>query len=180
MWVVVLIWVWLVLKYVVLYKKMVYKDGEYIFFCGVGVLVVLVLGMIFGLYFNIWYVLLGVFIFIYDVVVYNVFLYKIEKFYFFCLQWIEDVSGDGDQVLMVFFCQKKDCDLDLLKEYCFCDFVYLNVVCWVMRFEFYDLVDVVGVMMVELNYCEVIVYGKCFKLLDWYLYIYDVICIVVF
>ncbi len=176
MWVVVPIWAWLAPKYVALYKKMAYKDGEHIPSRGAGALSVLVSGTILGLYLNIWYVLPGVFTFTYDAVAYNVFSYKTEKLYFSRPQWIEDVSGDGDQVLTVFSCQKKDCDLDSSKEYRFRDSVYLNVARWVTRFEPYDPADVAGVMMAELNYCEVTAYGKRFKPLDWYPYIYDVTC----
>lgn len=178
MWVVVPIWSWLAPKYVSLYKRMAYKDGEHVPARGAGALATLVAGTILGLYLNIWYILPGVGKFTYDAVAYNVFSYQTEKLYFSRAQWIEDTGGEGDQVLSVFSCKKKDCDVDSSKEYRFRDSMYLDVVHWFTKFEPYEPTDVAGVLMAELNYCTATAYGRRFKPLDWYPYIYDIECTV--
>lgn len=179
LWLVVPIWTWLSPKYVALYQKMAYKNNEHIPARGAGALAVLSAGTVLTLYINLWYVMPAVGRFAYDAVAYNVFSYETEKLYFSSPQWIEDVGGDGDRVLSVFSCETRHCDLDSSTEYRFRDSAYLDVVKWITRFEPYDPADVAGVLLSELNYCSVTAYGKRFKPLDWYPYIYSVECTVI-
>lgn len=170
------LWTWLAPKYVALYKKMAYKDGVHVASRGAGALATLTVGTILTLYVNAWYVIPAICTFTYDAVAYNAFSYKTNKLYFSSPQWIEDKSGDGDRVLSVFSCETRHCDLSTSTEYRFRDSAYLNLVEWVTKFEPYDPADVAGILLSELNYCEATVYGKRFKPLDWYPYIYEIRC----
>jgi len=176
LWLVVPIWTWLAPKYKAMYQKMAYKNGEHVPARGAAALATLSAGTVFGLYLNIWYVLPGVLTFTYDAVAYNVFSYQTEKLYFSHPQWIEDEGGEGDRVLTVFSCKSEVCNVESSLEYRFRDSMYLNVVKWVTKFEPYDPADVAGVLIDEVNYCTATAYGKRFKPLDWYPYIYDIEC----
>lgn len=173
------LWTWLAPRYVSIYQKMAYKNGVHVPSRGAGALATLIAGTILTLYVNIFYIIPSVFTFTYDAVAYNAFSYKTEKLYFASPQWIEDKSGDGDRVLSVFSCETRHCDLSSSTEYRFRDSAYLNVVKWVTDFEPYDPADVAGILLSELNYCSVTAYGKRFKPLDWFPYIYEVECTVV-
>lgn len=172
------LWTWLAPKYVSLYRKMAYKDGVHVPAKGAGALAVLTAGTVLSLYVNLWYILPTFFTFTYDAVAYNVFSYKTEKLYFSSPQWIEDEGGSGDRVLSVFSCETRHCDMNSSTEYRFRDSIYLNAIQWVTMFEPYDPADVAGILLSELNYCTVEAYGKRFKPLDWYPYIYNIECTV--
>jgi hypothetical protein len=172
------LWTWLAPKYVSIYQKIAYKDDVHIPARGAGALATLVSGTIFALYINLWFIIPSVLTFTYDAVAFNVFSYKTERLYLASPQWIEDKSGDGDKVLSVFSCNTRHCDADNSTEYRFRDSIYLNVVKWATKFEPYDPADVAGILLSELNYCTVTAYGKRFKPLDWYPYIYNIECTV--
>ena len=169
-------WTWLAPKYVRMYQKMAYKNGKHVPSKGAGAIATLLGGTVISLYVNIWYVVPAVATFTYDAVAYNVFSYKTEKLYFSSPQWVESVSGDADKVLSVFSCNERHCDADSSTEYRFRDSVYLDAVKWVTRFEPYDPADVAGILLSELNYCTATAYGKRFKPLSWYPYIYNLKC----
>ena len=170
------LWTWLAPKYVSIYKKMAYKDGVHMPSKGARAIATLSAGTVFALYVNIWYVIPSVATFSYDALAYNLFSYKTEKMYFSSPQWVESASGDGDKVLSVFSCATRHCDADSSTEYRFRDSIYLDVVKWVTKFEPYDPADVAGILLSELNYCSATAYGKRFKPLDWYPYIYNIEC----
>lgn len=170
------LWTWLAPKYVSMYKKMAYVEGKHVASKGAGALAVLSAGTVFTLYANFWYVIPAVATFGYDAIAYNVFSYKTEKLYFSSPQWVEDKSGDADKVLSVFSCATRHCDADSSTEYRFRDSIYLDVTKWVTKFEPYDPADVAGILLSELNYCTATAYGKRFKPLDWYPYIYNLEC----
>lgn len=172
------LWSWLAPRYVSLYQKMAYKDGVHVPTRGAGALATLVIGTILTLYVNLLYIIPAVATFTYDAISYNAFSYETEKKYFSSPQWIEDESGNGDKVLSVFSCETRHCDLSSSTEYRFRDSLYLDVVKWVTEFEPYDPADVAGILLSELNYCSVTAYGKRFKPLGWFPYIYDIKCTV--
>lgn len=170
------LWTKLAPKYVTLYQKMAYVDGKHVAAKGAGALATLLVGTVAGLYLNVFYVIPAVATFSYDAVAYNAFSYKTEKLYFSSPQWVDSVGGEGDKVLSVFSCATRHCNSDSSTEYRFRDSTYLDVVKWVTKFEPYDPADVAGVLLSELNYCTAIAYGRRFKPLGWYPYIYDLEC----
>ena len=170
------VWTWLAPKYIKLYQKMAYIDGKHIPSKGAAAVAYLLGGTVVALYVNFWYIVPFGATFTYDAVAYNVFSYKTEKLYFSSPQWVDGTGTDGDKVLSVFSCNERHCDADSSTEYRFRDSVYLDAVKWVTKFEPYDPADVAGILLSELNYCTATAYGKRFKPLEWYPYVYDLKC----
>lgn len=172
------IWGWLAPKYVSIYQRMAYRDGKHVASKGAAALATLTAGTVLGLYLNIWYIIPGAVKLTYDAVAYNLFSYKTEEMYFSSPQWVDATGSEGDKVLSVFSCATRHCDADSSIEYRFRDSIYLDAVKWITKFEPYDPADVAGILLSELNYCSVTAYGKRFKPLDWYPYIYGIECTV--
>lgn len=170
------LWAWLLPRYISLYKKMAYKDGVHVATRGAAALATLTTGTVLALYVNLWYIIPSFLTFSYDAISYNAFSYKTEKLYFASPQWIEDETGEADRVLSVFSCKTRHCDSSNSTEYRFRDSFYLSVIHWGTSFEPYDPADVAGILLSELNYCSATAYGRRFKPLDWYPYIYDIEC----